>query len=536
MRISRRAFFWTAILGLAIALVVLLQRRGDDPPVAEAAGSTRQSVDAVRTTQRVAPDAASAASITGSEDDGVMQCAQTVSDAADFATMERDAASPDQDPESGSDQLLADLDTAQRKLEGSRDPEQFLAALLLQLPERRASTDATAQAKLLDLGDRAIRSGSKMLAWHALNACVAAKQYCPIAHLEQRLLEADRQNAESWALVASLRYERGDSAGALAAMQGAARAPTSTWYWTDTIALVERSLAAQTTMTYVDRMVNAFGAGASVAFPVKNPREMCKAESASSRAWGEACLAFGTLRGKRNETLLGQLTAYSIREQALTALGDRAGAAEAAEELAHVRAEQRAMGQEPAMSMERLRSALIEADPSRLHAYLAAVQQFGEFAGARMFLRQEVPPLLQRAGLLTRGGVRECIAQFFVGTRRATVGQRAQVADELYVTVSSPSRGRAYKTVRIPTDGKIAAPLVLGTRMADGTAVRPEREILATGKTTEQLQREITTVLARYYQSPEVVLTLLSPGSPEELQLEFDNARKEAAERRSNSR
>src|SRR5204863_7982758 len=118
--------------------------------------------------------------------------------------------------------------------------------------------------KLLNLGERAIGSGSKLLAWHALRACDGAKQSCPIAHLEQRLLEIDRLNAEAWALVATLKYRRGDGAGALAAMQRAARAPASTWYWTETIALIERTLAAQMDMPYSPRMSSAFGTGAAV--------------------------------------------------------------------------------------------------------------------------------------------------------------------------------------------------------------------------------------------------------------------------------
>jgi hypothetical protein len=75
------------------------------------------------------------------------------------------------------------------------------------------------------------------------------------------------------------------------------------------------------------------------------------------------------------------------------------------------------------MQMQLLQWSLIDTDPLRFHAYLAATWQYGEVAGARMFLRQEVPPLLQRAGLLERDGARECAAQFF-GTQRAPVERR----------------------------------------------------------------------------------------------------------------
>jgi hypothetical protein len=533
MRTSRRAFFWITILGVLTALVVFLQRRADDPAVTEAAGSTSQSIDATRTSQPVEPDGTSTALITSFTDEAQSQCARTISDAADFVTLGRNSASPVPAEESAGDRVT-ELAAAQRTLEASRDPEHFLAALLLDPAGRQSPNDAAAQTRLLDLGDRAVKSGSKVLAWHTLRACVVAKQFCPVAHLEQRLLEVDRQNADAWAMVATLRYERRDFAGAFTAMQGAARAPTSTWYWTETIALIERSLAAQSAMPYEERMGHAFGAGASTLPSQTNLHEMCKAESASSRAWAEACLAFGKLQAERNETDAARSIALSIRERALTALGDREGAAEVAAVLAHVRAQQYAMGREPAMSMDLLREAVMESDPSRLRAYFGAVQQFGEVAGTRMFLRQELPPLLERAGLLQREGVRECVAQYFVGTRQATADQRAQVADELHISTRSRSRGGQGIT-RIRPDGRITLPLIPGTRAADGVVMRTEREIEAAGKTTEQLQREIAAMLSEYHQSPEVLVTLLSPGSREELQREFDNARREA-ETRSNSR
>ena len=372
-----------------------------------------------------------------------------------------------------------------------------------------------------------------MLAFHALSACAAAKS-CSLGNLEPRLLEADRQNAEAWALVAMLWYQRGDAGRALAAMQGAAHAPTSTWYWTETISMVERSLAAQSTMPYPRRMGSAFGVGASN-LPPLDSLKMCKEESASSRAWAEACLTFGRMRTELNETEMARSIGYSMRVQALNSLGDKDEAAEASAELVQVRAERGALGQGPAMAMQMLQWDLVETSPAQLHSYLGAVQQFGEVEGRRAYLRREVPPLLERAGLLERDGARECVAQLFVGTRRATAGQQAQVGDELYITVSRPSRGSANMTVRIGPDGRIAAPFFVGSRKADGTAI-PNRDIAAAGKTMVDLQREIVTTLSEYYQSPEVTLTLLAHGSRDELQREFENARKEAAGKRGNSR
>lgn len=537
MRNFRRAPVWVAIFGLAIALVVFFQqRRDDDQATGEVADLASLPADAGHSEQPGAAVATTAGSIAEFSDEGDLKCAQTVSDAADIVLKEHNLPDPFQEQESDDDGALAEIRDAQRILASSRDPEHFLVSLLLESPESRAANDATAQVTLLDLGDRASRSGSKLLAWHALRACAAAKPSCPIAHLEQRLLEADRQNAEAWALVATLRYERGDVSGALAAMQGAARAQTSTWYWTETIALIERSLAAQTSMSYEYRMTNAFGSGA-VALPSPGLLDMCKAESAANRAWGEACLALGRVRAERNETMLAKLFAYSLREQALTALGDREGAAEVAAERAFVDAERRISGasREPGASMQRLQWALIMSDPVRMHAYLGTVRQFGEDAAPRMFLRQELPPLLKRAGLLEREGTPECVAKYLVGTRRATPGQQVQVADELYISLRSTST-RRQESVRIRPDGKFSLPFVRGTRTADGKTVRPVREVVAAGKTTAQLQREIAAMLSEFERSPEVQVILLSRLPVEELRAEFDKAQKEAAEEASKAR
>jgi hypothetical protein len=541
MRSFRRIFLVVVLLGIAITLVVILQRRGDHPSIAGAPGTTRHAVDLARTSRQVALADESSASIAVSNDglldSEVAQCAQMLKEAADFVSSERNATRPLQAADPNDEQRLseAQLANAQRRLAASSDPEYFLVAMLLTPPGRPTSNDASAEARLLDFGDRATRSGSKLLAWHALRECAAAKQSCPIAHLEQRLLEADRGNAEAWVLVATMKYERGDAAGALAAMQGAASAPTSTWYWPETIGLIERALAAQTEMPFADRLANAFGAGASALPSQSNVLRMCNAEAPASRAWGDACLAFGTLRAERNETDMARTIAYLLRERVLTARGDRERAAEASTARALFAVERSSSGRALADAMQGLQSVLIEADPGRFRAYLGAIQHFGERAGARMFLRQEVPPLLERAGLLERDGIRECAADLFLGTRPATGSQQARTGDEFYITMRSASEGWSRR-IRVGPDGKITLPVDRRAHAAGGNAAQPDVEIAAAGKTAGQLQREIATTLSAQYQAPEVQVSLLSRRSDEELRTEFDNARKEAAERRSQSR
>jgi hypothetical protein len=90
--------------------------------------------------------------------------------------------------------------------------------------------------------------------------------------------------------------------------------------------------------------------------------------------------------------------------------------------------------------------------------------------------------------------------------------------------------------VQIPPDGKITLPWGPQPKAAGGHAAQSRLEIDALGKTPEQLQRETATMVAGRYQSSLVFVNLFSAGSREELRREFDNALRDAAERRSNSR
>jgi hypothetical protein len=263
---------------------------------------------------------------------------------------------------------------------------------------------------------------------------------------------------------------------------------------------------------------------------------MCRREAVASRAWGEACLAFGELRAKRNDTDAARSIAHSIRERALTALGDTERAAAVASELAVERAQRSMMGTEPSSSMLRLQWELIQADPSQLQAYLGAFREFGEAAGARMFLRQQVPALLERAAWLDRDGARECAAWLFAVPTAAPAHQPALIDDQLHIDMRDRSGSGGQRTVRIRADGKITLPFVRQKKISGAPREESDLEFAAVGKTVDELQREITTILSGYQETPQVRVILFSPAPDEELRREFDNARKEAAGRRSDSR
>jgi hypothetical protein len=542
---ARRALAGIAILGVVVALVVIQQRR-DDGADDEVVDGALAPIDDAGTTRQAAPTAApetdetsSPPSTLSSDAEAVSACAQILDDARAFAEMERNAADPPV-AEASRDQADAEWDNMKSRLAASPDPESFLTAFLMNRTEARVADDSSAQARLLDLGLRAADSDSPLLAWHALRACVEAEEYCPFPHLEQSLLEADQDNADAWALVATLRYRRGDVAGALDAMQDAARASTSTWYSTETMGMIERSLAEQTSLQNLSRVAIASTYG--MAFPADSSQLMCRVESASSGAWGEACLAFGKLRGEHNESDLARLVGYRIREQTLTALGDLEGAAKVAEENALYVAGRIVGGRELSGSIYSIQTSLLATNPDRWPAYLRAFREFGEAEGTRVFLRAELPPLLERAGLLVRDGARECVAQVFeapaaVGTVSTTfrdypveeyplrVGDQLQLYARGQNGLSGP--------LQVGPGGTITLPRVRSDLRPDFPA------IAAVGKTTAQIEREIVTMLSERDPSSaslEVIVTLVAPRSSEELQFEFDDALREAADRRDEPR
>lgn len=531
MRASRRTFACVAILALVIALVVITMRGQGSGRTAEAVDGARlpiddagmQAHDAPADTpanNRLAAWAAMARELSRDSSDAI--CVQIANDATEFAQTEQRPGAAPQDPEARNDWIIAELGRMQRAAASGRDPETLLAALLLRAPEARNTDDASTQTLLLELGTRAANSASPVLAWHALRACAEAGLSCPFAHLEHDLLAIQRDNAEAWALVATLRYQRGDVAGALAAMQGAASASTSTWHWPGTIVLAERAIATHTSIPYPDSASIALGAGASsTPSSVTSPATMCKLESTANRAWAEACLAFGTLRQQHNETELGKGLAFTLRRQALTALGETERAVEVQAEYERYSAERRAGGQELMVAGAGLQAALIDTGRAKLHAYLGSVRQSGESAARREFLRQEAPALLERAGLLGQEGARECVAELFlearaVGeTRQAVLEHRLQAGDELHISLRDRNRGTTL-TRRVGADGKLTLPRGLS--------------LPAAGMTTEQFQRELAAAVSNGGPPPEALVIPISRRAREELRSEFDNARKETVE------
>ena len=147
---------------------------------------------------------------------------------------------------------------------------------------------------------------------------------------------------------------------------------------------------------------------------------------------------------------------------------------------------------------------MLEGDPARFKAFLNEVETRGEVDGNREFLAQEVPSLMARAGLLERDGSRDCVAQLLGapldgGASHLASDRPIQIGDELHISIS----------------GLVVAtrPLLLTTMRrvgSDGEIVLPSfSPILAINKTTEELQRDIATLLSSGDRPPEIRIVVM---------------------------
>jgi len=123
-------------------------------------------------------------------------------------------------------------------------------------------------ASRVELIDRAVSltPNDAFVLWGAVHICTEERDQtgCPLRAWENRLLEIDGQNSESWVRVAANRYQAGDQDKALDALRHAATSGETRAYWTESIEMIERGLAAGSDYSFPERAGMAFGFAASM--------------------------------------------------------------------------------------------------------------------------------------------------------------------------------------------------------------------------------------------------------------------------------
>ena len=292
----------------------------------------------------------------------------------------------DEDPLEASRKAEA---TIVARLDDSRDPEHLhVAALLAQDP-----------AKKVALISRALDAdpGNPLHLWGAVQICMAAsadqnenRTDCPLGAWQARLIEVDGENREAWAYAAVNRFAAGDEAGALDAMRRAAASAESRVYWTETIEMLERGLAAGTDWPFMMRASGAFTVAGRSLINELRPLGLCRDQSEVSKNWAHACLAYG----ERNELEARIHTVHSwalaIQQYALTALGDEERLAEL-----HERWQQLRQNRRDTFDAIGGRDVAAAANPTLFARYLQLVRERGEME-ARIAFDQEAQAWVRR--------------------------------------------------------------------------------------------------------------------------------------------
>ncbi len=273
------------------------------------------------------------------------------------------------------------------RLSSSSNPEHLhVAALLEEYPPARIA-----------LLDRAISQDSSdaFLLWSAVRICseLDDRADCRLEEWQQRLIEIDGQNSESWVRVATNRYAAGDKAGALEAMQHASTAAESRIYWTEAVETLERGYAAATDLEFSQRALMAFGVAASQLPSFAPALNMCREESADNEVWAYTCLAYGELAENLGKTEIGVSIGQSFQILASEGLGDE-------QKAATVRLRQDARRDEMINDISnREYNAMIErvffSDPTLFSAYLMAVRSDGEIEAQRN-INSQIERLLEQ--------------------------------------------------------------------------------------------------------------------------------------------
>ena len=259
-----------------------------------------------------------------------------------------------------------------------------LAALLEQDPVLR-----------FELLDRAISSSPSdpFLVWGAVQICSGAVETtpCPLRDWEQLLIVLDGQNSESWVRVAANRYAAGDEDAALEAMRRASTAAETRAYWTETIEMTERGLAAGSDLPFTERADMAFRVAGSKLPLYRDYLKMCRERSSQSVDWAYACLAYGELVENQGKSEMGVSMARSLQKIVLENMGEVGRAAEVQQRIQASRQANLESIRDYNPMVERL----IVSKPVFFSAYLAAIRLEGEQA-ARGRIAVEIERLLEQ--------------------------------------------------------------------------------------------------------------------------------------------
>ena len=249
-----------------LALAFLLMR--DDAAVAENGNDSAASV------QADAPGA------------DIADAPVSVEEETPVADLECPDYSGPNDPRKSFGDIQNELTSAVVSLQGSGQPEHWLAAAILLASEDTPTAMALLQRLL------AIDATAQLAAFQLLRLCDDRNRTeCYAQDIEDAIIDADKDNAAMWIQMASLRLNAGREQDAIDALRQAIHAPRLANYFGAQIDVLDRGLAAVTGWTYSERVIYGADAVISKPFDLSAIRGFCRLSDAAG--WREVCDAVG---------------------------------------------------------------------------------------------------------------------------------------------------------------------------------------------------------------------------------------------------
>lgn len=207
---------------------------------------------------------------------------------------------------------------AVRVLQVSADADHLLAVALLSWRKQpQVAIEALSAASVAD-------KTHPLVAAQLLQMCSRKGVSCEqsLQELEKRAIHADRGNGMLWVLVARSRLLWSDESGALSALKEAVAATTVDEYWIDYVMLFDRSLAASSSLSSIDRLEAAFGIAAAVPSTELLISRDCEARAAELPEWLDVCIKLGERLERDGHTTMSQGIGLGLQKTLYKLAGD----------------------------------------------------------------------------------------------------------------------------------------------------------------------------------------------------------------------
>lgn len=217
-----------------------------------------------------------------------------------------------------SDYADAERLRASEILSTADDPSLILASALL-------SADEDERIRRLHRSFQ-MDPSSRLAMWHLVQECFDRE--CGGRELLDEAVRVDGDNAAIWIERARKFIQEEEWEAAEEELRQGIAAPRYDIYFFEEVMLVDRALAAGSSLGDTDRSVAAFGIAAAIAIPQYGDiTNACKSESNDTSTWASLCDQIGEVMMAKGGTMIDHAIGIELRRNAAERVGDQSAVA-----------------------------------------------------------------------------------------------------------------------------------------------------------------------------------------------------------------